>query len=113
MDNECEYCGKSFEKLSQLYMHKNSHTPSLLLHQHPHPAFGDDAKQLVPVSAKQSITKRKIKTDSELERRKKPYGKKSEWSSEFEKEAKLGAKLTEKSFAILEKMDSTDHDLGS
>ena len=52
MDNECEYCGKSFKKLSQFYMHKNTHTPSLLLHQHPHPAFGDDAKQLVPVNVK-------------------------------------------------------------
>ena len=38
MANECEYCGKTFTKLSQLYMHKNTHTPSLLLHQHPHPA---------------------------------------------------------------------------
>ena len=51
MINECEYCGKTFEKLSQFYMHKNTHTPSLLLHQHPHPAFGVDAKQIVPVSS--------------------------------------------------------------
>ena len=48
-------------------MHKNTHTPSLLLHHHPHPAFGDDAKQLVPVNVKQSITKRKIKADSDHE----------------------------------------------
>ena len=51
MINECEYCGKTFEKLSQFYMHKNTHTPSLLLHQHPHPAFGVDAKQIVPVGS--------------------------------------------------------------
>ena len=59
MANECEYCGKTFTKLSQLYMHKNTHTPSLLLHQHPHPAFGIDAtKQLVPVREHQIIPKR-------------------------------------------------------
>ena len=68
MSNECDYCVKSFTKLSQLYIHKNTHTPSLLLHQHPHPAFGNDAKQLVPVNEKQSIT--------DLERRIKPYDKK-------------------------------------
>ena len=39
-------------------MHKNTHTPSLLLHQHPHPAFGIDAKQLVPVREHQIIPKR-------------------------------------------------------
>ena len=71
MTNECEYCGKSFEKLSQLYMHKNTHTPSLLLHQHPHPAFGEDSKQLVPVN-----TKHKIKADSAHAKRIKPYIKK-------------------------------------
>ena len=43
---KCEICGKSFELLSRLYMHKQSHTPSLLLHQHPHPAFGMDTKQV-------------------------------------------------------------------
>ena len=57
MLNECEYCGKTFEKLSQLYMHKNTHTPSLLLHQHPHPAFGVDAKQVVPVSSNRALSK--------------------------------------------------------
>ena len=57
MRNECEYCGKTFEKLSQLYMHKNTHTPSLLLHQHPHPAFGVDAKQVVPVSSNRTLSK--------------------------------------------------------
>ena len=46
MVEKCEFCGKTFEKLSQLYMHKQSHTPSLLLHQHPHPAFGMDGKQV-------------------------------------------------------------------
>ena len=46
MVEKCEFCGKTFEKLSQLYMHKQSHTPSLLLHQHPHPAFGVDGKQV-------------------------------------------------------------------
>ena len=40
MVEKCDLCGKLFDKLSQLYMHKQSHTPSLLLHQHPHPAFG-------------------------------------------------------------------------
>ena len=46
MVEKCEFCGKTFEKLSQLYMHKQSHTPSLLFHQHPHPAFGMDTKQI-------------------------------------------------------------------
>ena len=46
MVEKCELCGKAFEKLSQLYIHKQSHTPSLLLHQHPHPAFGMDTKQI-------------------------------------------------------------------
>ena len=40
MVEKCDLCGKLFDKLSQLYMHKQSHTPSVLLHQHPHPAFG-------------------------------------------------------------------------
>ena len=53
MDNECEYCGKNFFKLSQLYMYKNTHTTSLLLHQHPHPSFKVDAKQHVPVGSNQ------------------------------------------------------------
>ena len=38
-------------------MHKNTYTLSLLLHQHPHPAFGVDGKQLVPVSTNQIIPK--------------------------------------------------------
>ena len=41
-----------------------------------------------------------------------PYGKTSDWTSKHDKEAKLGAKLTEKNLAILEKMDLTDRDLG-
>ena len=57
MLNKCEYCGKTFEKLSQFYMHKNAHTPSLLLHQHPHPAFGVDVKQVVPVSSNRALSK--------------------------------------------------------
>lgn len=48
MDNECEVCGKNYNKLSQLYMHKQTHKPSLILHQHPHPAFGMEATQIVP-----------------------------------------------------------------
>ena len=46
MVEKCEICGKKFELLSHLYMHKQSHKPSLLLHQHPHPAFGMDTKQV-------------------------------------------------------------------
>ena len=46
MVEKCEICGKRFELLSHLYMHKQSHTPNLLLHQHPHPAFGMDTKQV-------------------------------------------------------------------
>ena len=46
MVEKCEICGKKFELLSHLYMHKQSHNPSLLLHQHPHPAFGMDTKQV-------------------------------------------------------------------
>ena len=46
MVEKCEICGKGFELLSHLYMHKQSHTPNLLLHQHPHPAFGMDTKQV-------------------------------------------------------------------
>ena len=46
MVEKCGICGKRFELLSHLYMHKQSHTPSLLLHQHPHPAFGMDSKQV-------------------------------------------------------------------
>ena len=57
MRNECEYCGNTFEKLSQLYMHKNTHTPSLLLHQNPHPVFGVDAKQVVHVHSNRSLSK--------------------------------------------------------
>ena len=48
MANTCDICGKGFKKLSLLYMHKQSHKPSLVLHQHPHPAFGMDANQIVP-----------------------------------------------------------------
>ena len=58
MVNECEYFEKTFTKLSQLNMHKNTHTPCLLLHQHPHPAFGIVANQLVPVREHQIIPKR-------------------------------------------------------
>ena len=46
MVEKCGICGKRFELLSHLYMHKQSHTPNLLLHQHPHPAFGMDSKQV-------------------------------------------------------------------
>ena len=45
MSEKCDFCGKVFDKLSQLYMHKQSHTPNLLLHQHSHPAFGMDINQ--------------------------------------------------------------------
>ena len=45
MSETCDFCGKVFDKLSQLYMHKQSHTPNLLLHQHSHPAFGMDTNQ--------------------------------------------------------------------
>ena len=76
MVEKCEFCGKTFEKLSQLYMHKQSHTPSLLLHQHPHPAFGMDAKQVAlkrereddesPISNKLQIIS-KLSDDSDFE----------------------------------------------
>ena len=46
MVEKCDFCGKTFDKPSQLNMDKQSHTPSLLLHQHPHPAFAMDAKQV-------------------------------------------------------------------
>jgi len=45
MSGTCDFCVKVFDKLSQLYMHKQSHTPNLLLHQHSHPASGMDTNQ--------------------------------------------------------------------
>ena len=76
MVEKCEICGKRFELLSHLYMHKQSHTPSLLLHQHPHPAFGMETKQValkrdrdddyLPVSNKLQVT-RKSSDDSDFE----------------------------------------------
>ena len=76
MVEKCEICGKRFELLSHLYMHKQSHTPNLLLHQHPHPAFGMDTKQValkrgrdndyLPVANKLQVM-RKSSDDSDFE----------------------------------------------
>ena len=48
MTHQCDVCGKDFRSISSLYMHKQIHKPSLILHQHPHPAFGMDGNQIVP-----------------------------------------------------------------
>ena len=76
MVEKCEICGRRFELLSHLYMYKQSHTPSLLLHQHPHPAFGMETKQValkrerdndyLPVANKLQVT-RKSSDDSDFE----------------------------------------------
>ena len=76
MAEKCEICGRTFKKLSQLYMHKQSHTPSLLLHQHPHPAFGMNTRQVAskrereddefPIANKLQIVS-KISDESDLE----------------------------------------------
>ena len=48
MAYKCDVCDKGFRSRSTLYMHKQIHKPSLILHHHPHPAFGVDVSQIVP-----------------------------------------------------------------
>ena len=88
-------------------MHKQSHTPSLLLHQHPHPAFGIDAKQVAlkcereddesPISNKLQIIS-KLSDDSDFESNSFSKGKilKRKRSSDDEALVPTGKKIRSK-----------------